>query len=319
MTKITKPFAAIFPGQGSQTVGMLKDLAEHHSVIQQSLQEASQHLGIDLWDLVQHGPAERLDQTEFTQPALLATGVAIWRLWHSEAGVKPTVMAGHSLGEYTALVCSEAIDFKDALQLARLRGQLMQGAVQSGEGAMAAIIGLNDQQVEQLCQQVSTTHDRVEPANYNADGQLVVAGHASAIARIVEAAKAAGAKLAKPLNVSVPSHCALMSSITKELSDALMSIEMRMPNIPVLQNVEAASADSVDMLRHMLVGQVHQPVRWTATLRKLAAMNVQLLVEFGPGKVLTGLARRTAPVLGCMPIHDDISFKAATHAARQLS
>lgn len=319
MTKITRPFAAIFPGQGSQAIGMLNDLATHHSIIERCMQEASQHLGMDLWNLVQHGPMETLDQTEFTQPALLATGVAIWRLWHSEAGVNPTVMAGHSLGEYTALVCSDAIDFKDALQLARLRGQLMQSAVPSGTGTMAAIIGLSDQQVEQLCQEVSTPNCRVEPANYNADGQLVVAGHTAAIDRIVDAAKAAGAKLAKPLKVSVPSHCALMSSITQELSDALMRIDIRMPKIPVLQNVEAASADCVATLRSMLVRQVHQPVRWTATLRKLAAMNTQLLVEFGPGKVLTGLARRTAPVLGCMPIHDDISFKAATSAARQLS
>lgn len=319
MTRITRPFAAIFPGQGSQTVGMLRELAEHHSIIEQCLQEASQHLDIDLWGLVQHGPVERLDQTEFTQPALLATGVAIWRLWLSEAGLYPSVMAGHSLGEYTALVCSEAIDFKDALKLAHLRGRLMQSAVPSGTGTMAAIIGLSDQQVMQLCQQVSTAHCMVEPANYNADGQLVVAGHTAAIERVVDAAKAAGAKLAKPLKVSVPSHCTLMSSIADELADALMSIEIKMPKIPVLQNVEAASADCVATLRSLLVRQVYQPVRWTATLRKLAAMNTQLLVEFGPGKVLTGLARRTAPVLGCMPIHDDISFKAATSAARQLS
>lgn len=319
MIKLTKAFAAIFPGQGSQTVGMLNSLAETQSTVQETFAEASAVLNFDLWQLVKEGPAEVLDQTEYTQPALLAAGVAIWRIWQSETGVKPVVMAGHSLGEYTALVCANAIDFHDALKLARLRGQLMQNAVQAGTGAMAAIIGLSDAVVEQLCQEVSLEHDAVSPANYNADGQLVIAGHTPAVERAVHAAQNLGAKLAKRLNVSVPSHCLLMEAIAQPLAEALAAIDIRSPHIPVIQNVEASSVDSPEMIRAMLVRQVYQPVRWTATLRKLAALNVQLLVECGPGKVLTGLAKRTKPVLACAPVYDEPSFAAAFDAVRQLT
>lgn len=319
MTKPTKPFAVIFPGQGSQTVGMLDDLAQAHAAILETLAEASDTLGFDLWSLIKDGPAERLDQTEYTQPALLATGVALWRIWQSEVGLKPTFMAGHSLGEYTALVCANAIDFKDALKLARLRGQLMQNAVQHGTGAMAAIIGLSDAIVEALCIEASDHDTAVTPANYNADGQLVIAGHVGAVDRAVTAAKAAGAKLAKRLNVSVPSHCLLMQPIAAQLAQALAAIEIQPPHVPVIQNVEASSADTPEMIRAMLVRQVYQPVRWTATLRKLAALKVQLLVECGPGKVLAGLAKRTTPVLTCAPVYDEASFDAAAAMARQLS
>ena len=319
MTNLTKAFAILFPGQGSQSVGMLTSLSETHSSVEATFKEASDTLGYDLWQLVKEGPSDVLDQTEYTQPALVATGVAIWRIWQQEVGLTPSVMAGHSLGEYTALVCADALNFKDALILARLRGRLMQQAVQPHEGAMAAIIGLSDQTVETLCLDSSDTLSQVCPANYNADGQLVIAGHTAAVDRAVERAKDAGAKLAKRLNVSVPSHCHLMEPIAQQLAEALELIDVRHPKIPVIQNVEAAFADCPKAIRAMLVRQVYQPVRWTATLRKLAALHSQLLIECGPGKVLTGLARRTAPVLPCLPAFDDTSFAAATLAVRQLS
>lgn len=319
MTKITKPFAMLFPGQGSQTVGMLNNLAETHGSIHKTFIEASASLDYDLWDLVTNGPSAKLDQTEYTQPALVAAGVAIWRVWQAEVGLMPTVLAGHSLGEYTAFVCADALDFHDALVLARLRGRLMQNAVQPNAGAMAAIVGLNDRSVETLCLAASDREASVNPANYNADGQLVIAGHTEAVERAIVLAKDAGAKLAKRLNVSVPSHCALMEPIAAELANALDAITIRQPTIQVIQNVDAAFAATPSAIRAMLVRQVYQPVRWTATLRKLAALNSQLLIECGPGKVLTGLAKRTAPLLPCLPTLDEASFAAASLAVRQLS
>lgn len=312
-------FAILFPGQGSQTVGMLNKLAENHATIQATFIEASDCLGYDLWALVNTGPAELLDQTEYTQPALVATGVAIWRVWQQTIGLMPRILAGHSLGEYTALVCAEAIDFSDALTLARLRGRFMQSAVRPGEGAMAAIIGLSDTCVETICLDASDQSSIVNPANYNADGQLVIAGNTLAVERAVLLAKTAGAKLAKLLNVSVPSHCSLMAPVAPTLATALDAITIRSPRIPVIQNVDAAIADTPLNIRAMLVRQVYQPVRWTATLRRLAELECQLLVECGPGKVLTGLAKRTAPVLTCLPLFDEISFDAASAAVRQLS
>ncbi len=317
--KPTKAFAVIFPGQGSQTVGMLNALALSHSLVQSTFAEASQILGYDLWDLVHHDPNDLLNQTEYTQPALVATGVAIWRIWLDEIGILPTIMAGHSLGEYTALVCSEAIAFDDALHLARLRGQLMQSAVKPTIGAMAAIIGLSDSAVEALCLSASDTTHKVSPANYNADGQLVIAGHTPAVERAIVAAKTLGAKLAKRLNVSVPSHCDLMFPIAAQLEDALNIINIQAPQIPVIQNVEASIADTPAAIRAMLVRQVYQPVRWTATIRKLAAFNCQLSIECGPAKVLTGLAKRTAPLLPCFPIFDAETLAAAASMVRQLT
>lgn len=313
------PFAILFPGQGSQTVGMLNSLAASHTTIQTTFIEASDCLGYDLWALVNAGPAELLDQTEYTQPALVATGVAIWRVWQQEIGLTPMIMAGHSLGEYTALVCADAIDFSDALILARLRGRLMQSAVSPGAGAMAAIIGLSDADVEAICLNASDQSSVVNPANYNADGQLVIAGNTSAVERAVVLAKEAGAKLAKLLNVSVPSHCSLMAPIAPALATALEAITLRSPRIPVIQNVDGVIADTPLSIRAMLVRQVYQPVRWTATLRSLAKLECKLLVECGPGKVLTGLAKRTVPVLTCLPIFDEISFDAASAAVRQLT
>ncbi len=317
--KIAKAFAVVFPGQGSQTVGMLNALASSHSLVQKTFAEASHILAYDLWELVSVGPDTQLNQTEYTQPALVAAGVAVWRIWLNEIGIRPKVLAGHSLGEYTALVCSEAISFHDALLLARIRGRLMQSAVLPEVGAMAAIIGLNDCLVETLCLEACDSETRVTPANYNADGQLVIAGHALAVDRAIARAKTAGAKMAKRLNVSVPSHCDLMQPISAELAAALARITINPPQIPVIQNVEASIADSPDTIRAMLVRQVYQPVRWTATLRKLAALNCELSIECGPGKVLTGLAKRTTPLLPCLPIFDTVTFDAAASIVRQLT
>jgi [acyl-carrier-protein] S-malonyltransferase len=319
MKRLSRPFAAVFPGQGSQAVGMLGNLAEANSIVQETFAEAASQLDFDLWELVKNGPETQLNQTEYTQPALLAAGVAIWRIWCAEVDVWPVMLAGHSLGEYTALVCAESIAFKDAIRLARLRGQLMQNAVQSGAGAMAAIIGLPDQNVEAICDEASADGTFVRPANYNADGQLVIAGTASAVERAVELAKAAGAKMAKLLNVSVPSHCELMKPMAAELAQALESIEVLPPKIPVIHNVDASSTENPAEIRALLVRQVYQPVRWTATLRKLAGLNVQLLIECGPGKVLTGLAKRTAPVIPCWPVYDEATLQEAIPAVRQLT
>ncbi|MEX2474236.1 ACP S-malonyltransferase [Marinobacter sp.] len=283
--------AFIFPGQGSQSIGMLAAAAEHWPIIEQTFEEASQHLGFDLWHLCQKGPAEELNQTMNTQPVLLAASVALWRQWFVAGGSRPDVLAGHSLGEYSALVASESLDFLDAIELVRLRGELMQSAVPAGEGRMAAILGLEDADVVAACAEAANG-DVVSAVNFNAPGQVVIAGAAAAVERAIEACKAKGARKAMPLPVSVPSHCALMKGAADELAAALDDIRFNDAVIPVIQNVNASAEVDSDTLKMNLVKQLHSPVLWTDSVRTLVSKEVGGAVECGSGKVLAGLIKR---------------------------
>ena len=283
--------AFVFPGQGSQSVGMLAGAAEHWSIIRETFREASDKLGYDLWKLCQDGPAEELGRTEITQPALLTASVALWRQWLVSGGPMPACVAGHSLGEYSALVAAESMNFFDAIRLVRLRGELMQEAVPAGEGRMAAIIGLDDESVIAACQEAGQG-DVVSAVNFNAPGQVVIAGKAAAVERAIEACKEKGARKAMPLPVSVPSHCALMSDAAKELEAALDEVSFNDAVIPVIQNVSASAVQASDELKANLVKQLYSPVLWTDTVKELQNRGVQAAVECGPGKVLAGLVKR---------------------------
>lgn len=303
-------FAMVFPGQGSQAVGMLADLAASHPVIEQTFQEASDALGYDLWALTQNGPAEELNKTWQTQPALLATSVALWRLWQLKGGKAPTLMAGHSLGEYSALVCAGVIDFADAIRLVELRGKLMQDAVPEGTGAMSAIIGLDDAAIAQACAEAAQGQV-VSPVNYNSPGQVVIAGNKEAVERAGAACKAAGAKRALPLPVSVPSHCALMKPAADKLAVALENIVFNAPQIPVVNNVDVQCETSPDAIRSALVRQLYSPVQWTQSVEFIAAQGVTCLLEVGPGKVLTGLTKRIVDGLTATAINEPATLSAA--------
>ncbi|OOY97690.1 [acyl-carrier-protein] S-malonyltransferase [Solemya velum gill symbiont] len=305
---MTQQIAFLFPGQGSQSIGMLADLQAAYPVVAETFAEASDALGFDLWKLVQDGPESDLNQTHNTQPAMLAAGVAAWRVWKQQGGSDPVVMAGHSLGEYSALTCSGSLQFTDAVRLVAERGLLMQQAVPEGVGAMAAVLGLDDDDVRQVCADAAG-EEVVEAVNYNSPGQVVIAGHAAAVARAIEAAKEAGAKRALPLPVSVPSHCALMKPAADKLAEVLSGIEVNVPAIPVIHNVNVDVADDADSIRQMLVEQLYSPVRWTETVQRMQSDGVSLLVEAGPGKVLTGLARRIDRKLGAMPLFDPASLE----------
>ncbi|HXG27720.1 MAG TPA: ACP S-malonyltransferase [Nevskiales bacterium] len=284
-------FALLFPGQGSQSVGMLGALAARHAVVRETFAEASAALSYDLWQLVSEGPADMLDRTEHTQPALLAAGVAVWRTWRALGGPEPDAMAGHSLGEYTALVCASALSFADALRLVERRGQLMQAAVPAGSGAMAAIVGLDDEQVRAVCAE-SAQGEVVEAVNFNAPGQVVVAGHHTAVERAATLAKARGAKLTKVLPVSVPSHCSLMRPAAEQLAQDLQAVAVQPPAIPVLHNLDATPRSRPEDIRAALVAQLHSPVQWVKTIQALRAQGAAALLECGPGRVLTGLTKR---------------------------
>jgi len=300
---MSQSLAFVFPGQGSQQLGMLGDLAAEHSIIEQTFSEASEALGFDLWQLVQQGPDERLNATENTQPALLASSMALWRLWQQHGGETPAIVAGHSLGEYSALACAGAIDFADGVKLVQLRGQLMQAAVPVGTGAMAAILGLADADVVAACA-AAVKGDVVSAVNFNCPGQVVIAGQKDAVARGVEACKEAGAKRAVELPVSVPSHCELMRPAAERLGEALAAIEVRMPSISVIHNVNAAAAQDVAELRDLLVRQLYSPVRWTESVQAMQATGVQNLIECGPGKVLSGLNKKVDRALNVANIGD---------------
>jgi len=300
---MSQSLAFVFPGQGSQQLGMLGDLAAEHSIIEQTFSEASEALGFDLWQLVQQGPDERLNATENTQPALLASSMALWRLWQQHGGETPAIVAGHSLGEYSALACAGAIDFADGVKLVQLRGQLMQAAVPVGTGAMAAILGLADADVVAACA-AAAKGDVVSAVNFNCPGQVVIAGQKDAVARGVEACKEAGAKRAVELPVSVPSHCELMRPAAERLGEALAAIEVRMPSISVIHNVNAAAAQDVAELRDLLVRQLYSPVRWTESVQAMQATGVQNLIECGPGKVLSGLNKKVDRALNVANIGD---------------
>lgn len=284
-------FAAVFPGQGSQAVGMLAQLAEEFDVVKETFAQASDVLGYDLWALVQDGSAEDLGQTQRTQPALLTASVAIWRVWQQQGKEMPSVMAGHSLGEYSALVCAGVIDFKDAVKLVEQRGQFMQQAVPAGVGAMSAIIGLADEDVATAC--ANAAQDQVCSAvNFNSPGQVVIAGNKEAVERANALCKEAGAKRALPLPVSVPSHCELMRPAAEQLAAVLETITFNAPTVPVINNVDVEKATDPATIKDALVRQLYCPVRWTESVNAMAEEGVEQLLEMGPGKVLTGLTRR---------------------------
>ncbi|WP_345848205.1 ACP S-malonyltransferase [Shewanella algae] len=302
-------FAFVFPGQGSQAVGMLADLAEGYPVVTETFREASEVLGYDLWQLVQQGPAETLNETDKTQPALLSASVALYRAWQAAGKADPNVMAGHSLGEYSALVCAGVLKFTDAVKLVELRGQLMQQAVPAGTGAMFAIIGLDNDAIAKACED-SAEGAVVSPVNYNSPGQVVIAGEKAAVERAAAACKAAGAKMAVALPVSVPSHCALMKPAADKLASALGNIEFSQPQIPVINNADVAQPQAAADIRDALVRQLYSPVRWTETVEAMAAMGVTELYEVGPGKVLTGLCKRINKSLTAKAVNDAASLAA---------
>ncbi|AOE98852.1 ACP S-malonyltransferase [Serratia marcescens] len=303
-------FAFVFPGQGSQTVGMLADLAAQFPIVEETFGEASSALGYDLWQLVQQGPAEELNKTWQTQPALLAASVAIFRVWQQQGGKAPALMAGHSLGEYSALVCAGVLDFKAAIRLVELRGKLMQEAVPEGTGAMYAIIGLDNDAIAKACEE-SAQGQVVSPVNFNSPGQVVIAGNKEAVERAGAACKAAGAKRALPLPVSVPSHCALMKPAADKLAVALQDIAFNAPQVPVVNNVDVRTENDPEAIRSALVRQLYSPVRWTESVEFIAAQGVTSLLEVGPGKVLTGLTKRIVDTLTAAAVNDTASLSAA--------
>jgi [acyl-carrier-protein] S-malonyltransferase len=310
--------AFVFPGQGSQSPGMLAALAAAEPVVEETFAEASAVLGYDLWMLCQQGPEAELGSTEKTQPAMLAAGVAVWRAWRRHEGPRPVAMAGHSLGEYTALVCSGAIDFAAAVDVVRFRGQVMQQAVPLGQGAMAAILGLEDDALAAACREAEQG-EVVEPVNFNAPGQVVIAGHASAVARAIDAAKARGAKRAVLLPVSVPSHSRLMLGAAEQLAERLASVDVRMPDVAAVYTVDVRTHASPDGIRQALKEQLFKPVRWADTVRAMLASGVTTLVECGPGKVLTSLNRRIErrPELAMLAVEDPQGLTAALSACRE--
>ncbi|HAS6065891.1 TPA: ACP S-malonyltransferase [Vibrio vulnificus] len=302
-------FAIVFPGQGSQAVGMLADLGEQYEIVKQTFAQASEALGYDLWALVQNGPAEDLNQTFRTQPALLASSVAIWRVWQELGLAQPENLAGHSLGEYSALVCAGVIDFQEAIKLVELRGQLMQEAVPAGTGAMYAIIGLDDEAIAKACEEAAQG-EVVSPVNFNSPGQVVIAGSKDAVERAGALCKEAGAKRALPLPVSVPSHCALMKPAADKLAVALESIEFKAPQLPVINNVDVVAETDPAKIKDALVRQLYSPVRWTESVELMSSQGVEKLLEMGPGKVLTGLTKRIVKSLEAAAVNDVASLDA---------
>ena len=301
--------ACVFPGQGSQTVGMLAELAAEYSEVEQTFSVASEALGYDLWQLVQNDPDKSLNQTHITQPALLAASVAIWNVMQSKGTTSPAYLAGHSLGEYSALVCAGVIDFSDAIKLVEARGKFMQQAVPAGEGAMYAIIGLDDDKIEQSCAAVQEeTGEVVSAVNYNSPGQVVIAGTAKAAEKAAEMCKEQGAKRALPLAVSAPSHCALMKPAAEKLANMLENVTFSEPQIPVVNNVDVTCVSSAQDIKDALVRQLYCPVRWTETVQFLAKQGVTNLQEVGPGKVLTGLAKRIDKSLTAAAVNTPEAF-----------
>ena len=286
-----KKFALVFPGQGSQSIGMLAALAATHSIVKETFDFASSVLNYDLWELAQNGPEEKLNKTEYAQPALLTAGFAVWKAWKSKNNLIPDFLAGHSLGEYTALLCAESMDFSDALNLVTERGKLMQEAVPEGKGAMVAVVGLSDDKVNEICL-AAKENDVLSPANYNSIGQIVLAGSSEACKRAVVLAEQAGAKIVKLLQVSVPSHCELMRGAANILETKLKNINIRSPKIPVIHNADVLAHTDPALIRNALVKQLYSPVRWVEIIQFLVKNGVLEILECGPGKVLTGLNKR---------------------------
>ena len=298
---MSKQLAFVFPGQGSQSLGMLAELSEAHAVVRETFEEASDGAGTELWALSQSGPEQMLNRTEYTQPALLAAGIAVWRVWQQQGGAMPAQLAGHSLGEYTALVAAGALSLKDGAHLVRIRGQLMQDAAPAGTGAMAAVIGADDALVVEVCKAASDTHV-VVPANYNSPGQIVIGGDAVAVDRAIELLGEKGVRKVVKLAVSVPSHTPLMREAANRLAETMAGMSWQRPRIPVVQNVDAAVQPDLDAIRDALVRQLYLPVQWTRCVETLAANGATRIGECGPGKVLTGLAKRIDKSLDARPL-----------------
>jgi [acyl-carrier-protein] S-malonyltransferase len=307
---MTTRFAFVFPGQGSQAIGMLGTLAAAYPSVRRTFEEASDILGEDLWALTQEGPAEQLNLTRNTQPAMLVAGVAVWRVWSEQGGRSPARMAGHSLGEYTALVCGDALSFPETVMLVLERARLMQEAVPEGEGAMAAVLGLDDATILEICAKTSA-EGVVEPVNFNSPGQVVIAGRRHAVARAAEAAKQAGARRALSLPVSVPAHSSLMRPAAKALAPYLAAARVQTPSIEVIHNATAGPCTDPDEIRNLLVRQIHSPVRWVETIQAMADAGVTTVIEAGPGRVLTGLTKRIDPKLNALAMNEPDSLKKA--------
>jgi [acyl-carrier-protein] S-malonyltransferase len=307
---VNQTLAFVFPGQGSQSLGMLGELAAAQPEVRAAFDEASQGAGVDLWTLSQEGPEAQLNQTEFTQPALLAAGVAVWRAWRARGGAQPAQFAGHSLGEYAALVAAGALSLHDGARLVRERGRLMQAAVPAGQGAMAAVIGAEDALVAEVCAQVSND-TVVVPANYNSPGQIVIGGHADALDRALAELAERGVRKTVKLAVSVPSHTPLMRGAAQQLGEFMATLAWSLPDRPVIQNADARAHATTEAIRDALVRQLHSPVRWTECVQALAAGGAARFVECGPGKVLTGLAKRIDKALDARAIGTPADFDAA--------
>jgi len=304
----------IFPGQGSQKEGMLAELAEQHAVIGQTFRQASDVLGYDLWALCQEDPDKQLSLTHITQPAILTASVALWRLWQDLGGAMPAIMAGHSLGEYSALVCSGALQFTDAVALVRKRGEFMQSAVPVGLGAMAAIVGLEDAEVQAVCAQAAES-ETVDAVNFNSPGQVVIAGHKAAVERAIEACKASGAKRALPLPVSAPFHSSLMLPAAERFAEELASVEISVPTVPVLQNYQLSlSTEDTAAIRDKLVKQIYSPVPWVETIRYFSEQGIKTVIECGPSKVLCGLNKRINPDMDAQASENQAALEAALAA-----
>lgn len=308
--------AFVFPGQGSQSVGMMNALAAAFPAVRRTFEEASEALGYDLWQIVEQGPEERLNQTQVTQPAMLTAGVAAWRVWREQGGPMPAVMAGHSLGEYSALACAGTFAFGDAVRVVADRARFMQEAVPIGQGAIAAVLGLSDEATRALCAQAAEG-EVLEPVNYNSPGQIVIAGTAGAVARALERAKAAGAKRAILLPMSVPAHSSLMAPAAARLAERLAGVALQPPRVPVVHNAHVQTEREPSAIREALVRQIASPVRWVDCVQKMERKGARVFVECGPGKVLTGLNKRVAAGATCLSLHDPKSLEEALARARE--
>ncbi|WP_373084398.1 ACP S-malonyltransferase [Zhongshania sp.] len=312
----TQQLALVFPGQGSQKVGMLAELGAAFPTVKATFAEASAALGYDMWDLVQNGDQAQLNLTETTQPVLLTASVAVWRLWCEQGGLQPALMAGHSLGEFSALVCAGSLDFADAVKLVRARGQFMQTAVPVGEGAMAAVLGLDDAQIIEICQQASAA-GVVEAVNFNSPGQVVIAGKVAGVDKAIELLKAAGAKRALPLPVSAPFHTSLMQPAGEKLAEALAVLSLQSPTIPVVHNVHGQTERDPLAIKALLVEQIYSAVKWVSCVETMTAAGITATIEAGPGKVLSGLNKRIEKSLSCLNIDSPETLAAALEAVAQ--
>lgn len=303
--------AFVFPGQGSQSVGMLSDLAAEYSVIKDTFAMVSQSVGYDVWDLVEHGPEDKLNQTEHTQVAVLVADVVIYQLLEQKGVAHPSMMAGHSLGEYAALVAARSMSLQDAAVLVQKRGQLMQETIPLGQGAMAAIVGLSDEEVQVICTRASTEQQQVTPANYNAVGQVVIAGHTQSVEKAIHLAEERGALFAKHIPVSVPCHCALLMDAAHEFKNSLQCVEFKVPSVPVISNVDLSCYQSVDQIRTLLSEQLYRPVRWVETIKMMKHHGITKVIECGPGRVLSGLVKRIDRSLASISVNHLSSLETA--------